>query len=316
MIRLGVPRLPAIHWPSVRGRGRADAGPLALVAAVVVVVTLLAGAAPPLLRAAADDAVQDAARTAGRNADVTAHARWPYDDAPGGGRARTPHLAADIEDFRDQAVGALDPGLRAVLGPPVAMVTSPTLKVTDGSLLRTFQLAYLLDERGAYSDTQVSWIAGGPPAPAVPSDDASVTAPYDGPPWPVQVGLSEADAAALDLGPGDRIPLADQYRRVKNVVVSGIFRATDSNDPTWRLAPGCCNRRPARTAWAPPGSAACSPRTRCPTRGSPSTRTSSIAPYASPPTRTRSARTPPRRSRRPSSPSRRPPAPPTSATRH
>ena len=27
---------PAIHWPSVRGRARADRGPLALVAAVVL----------------------------------------------------------------------------------------------------------------------------------------------------------------------------------------------------------------------------------------------------------------------------------------
>jgi putative ABC transport system permease protein len=236
MIRLSRPRPPAIHWPSVRGRARADAGPLLLAAAVVVLVTLLAGAAPPLLHAAADDTVRDAARHAGRDADVLAHARWEYDDGPGG-RVRAPRLADDVANFRDRANAALDPGLRAVLRPPVVTVTSPTLKITDGSVLRTFQLSYLVDERGAFSDTRVTWIAGGPPAPAVPPADAGISAPYNGPPWPVQVGLSEADAAALGLRPGDRIPLADQFRRVKNIQVSGIFRATDSTDPTWRLAP-------------------------------------------------------------------------------
>lgn len=231
------PRRPAPHWPSVRGRARADAGPLLLVAAVVTVVTLLAGAAPPLLRATADDAVRDATRTAGRDADVLAHAGWAYDDAPGGGRIRDPRLAEDVDRVRDQAEAALDPVLRGVLRPPVAVVSGPTLKVTDGSVLRTFQLNYLVDERGPYSDHQVTWIAGGPPGPSVPPGEEGVTAPYSGPPWPVQVGLSEEDAAALGLGPGDRIPLADQYRRVKDVRVSGIFRPTDSADPAWRLAP-------------------------------------------------------------------------------
>lgn len=226
-------RAPAIHWPSVRGRARADAGPLLLAAAVVVVVTLLAGVAPPLLRAAADDAVRDAAREAGRDADVLAHARWEYDDGPGG-RVRDPRLADDVDNFRKRAKLDLDPGLAAVLRPPVATVSSPTLKVTDGSLLRTFQLGYLVDEQGPASATRVTWIAGGPPEP---SADGDVTVPYNGPPWQVQVGLSEVDAAALGLRPGDRIPLADQYRRVKNVRVSGIFRATDSADPAWRLAP-------------------------------------------------------------------------------
>lgn len=43
-------RLPAPHWPSIRGRGRTDAGPLLLTAAVIATVALLAGAAPALDR--------------------------------------------------------------------------------------------------------------------------------------------------------------------------------------------------------------------------------------------------------------------------
>ncbi|MED7930588.1 FtsX-like permease family protein [Nonomuraea sp. LP-02] len=221
-------RIPAPHWPSVAGRARADAGPLLLAAAVVAVVTLLAGAVPPLLSATADAAVRDAVRRDG--GDLQVHSRMEGDDGPGGSRVRHPRLAEDVDDFRTRATDELGPGLRAVLRPPVATVTSPTLKITDGSVLRTFQLAYVARDGGP----EVTWIAGGPPRPTA-SETAAV--PYGAPPWPVQVGLSEADAAALQLRPGARIPLADDQGNVKKVQVSGVFRPRDSSDPAWRLLP-------------------------------------------------------------------------------
>jgi len=55
----------------------------------------------------------------------------------------------------------------------------------------------------------VTWIAGGPPEASVPPLDRTVEVPYDGPPWLVQVGLSEADAEALRVRPGTHIPLVD-----------------------------------------------------------------------------------------------------------
>ncbi|MBF8185642.1 ABC transporter permease [Nonomuraea sp. K274] len=228
-------RPPVLHWPSIRGRALADAGPLLLVAAVVAVVTLLAGAVPPLLSATADDAVQDAFRRANGDADIAVHARWEDDDGPNGGRVRHPRLAEDVDDFRDRAAEALGPSLRAALHPPVATVTSAALKITDGSVLRTFQLTYLANDHGR--GPHVTWIAGGPPRAAVPAADSHTEVPYGGPPWPVQVGLSEADADALELRPGADIPLEDDQGRVTKVEVSGIFRATDSADPAWRLAP-------------------------------------------------------------------------------
>ncbi|GAA3246984.1 ABC transporter permease [Nonomuraea helvata] len=226
---------PALHWPSVRGRAVADAGPLLLAAAVVAVVTLLAGAVPPLLRATADDSVREAVRHAGGDGDVLVHARIELDDGPNGGRVRAPRLAEDVDDLRDRATDELGPGLRAALRPPVAAVTSPVLKITDGSVLRTFQLAYLAKDAGG--GPQVTWTEGGPPRPTVSAADSHVEVPYGGPPWLVQVGLSEADAAALHVRPGARIPLADDRGNVRKVQVSGIFRATDSADPAWRLAP-------------------------------------------------------------------------------
>ncbi|PRY31829.1 putative ABC transport system permease protein [Pseudosporangium ferrugineum] len=234
-----------MHWPSVRGRARADAGPLLLVAAVVTAVTLLAGAAPPLLRATADDAVRDAVRSAGQDAEIVSQSHWSYDDVEGG-RGRVPTIADDVDYLRERAGDALDPGLRAALRPPVAVVTGPSLDVTDGSLLRTFRFMYLADDRGPHSATRVTWIAGVPPRSSAPASDPDFVLRPNSPPWPVQVGLSEADAAALKLGPGDRIPLKDKFRRVRDVRISGIFRATDSSDPTWRLAPGLLN--PASSA--------------------------------------------------------------------
>ncbi|MEU4528448.1 ABC transporter permease [Micromonospora ureilytica] len=225
-------RRPALHWPSIRGRGRTDAGPLLLTAAVIAAVALLAGAAPVLLRAAADNAVQDTVRRAGTDSNVLVHADWERDDGPTGGRVRMPSLAEALDTFRARATDALGPDLDAALLPPIAVVNGPILNITDGSVPRTFQFTYLAGDLGG---PDVAWIAGSPPGPAV--SDEYVETPYDGPPWPVQVGLSEADAAALNLGPGDRIPVKDGHGRDRDVRISGIYRPADSADPAWRLAP-------------------------------------------------------------------------------
>ncbi|WP_431727205.1 FtsX-like permease family protein [Verrucosispora sp. TAA-831] len=225
-------RWPAPHWPSVRGRARTDAGALLLTAAVVAAVVLLAGAVPALLRSAADDAVQDTVRRAGTGANVLVHADWERDDGPTGGRLRISRLADEVDDFRTRAAHTLGPDLDDALLPPIAIVHGPILRITDGNLPRTFQLSYLADELGG---PEVTWIAGSAPGRAI--GEQSVEVPYDGPPWPVQVGLSEADAAALDLGPGDRIPAQDGQGGEKDVRISGIYRPVDSTDPAWRLAP-------------------------------------------------------------------------------
>ncbi|WP_327032229.1 ABC transporter permease [Micromonospora ureilytica] len=225
-------RRPALHWPSIRGRGRTDAGPLLLTAAVIAAVALLAGAAPVLLRAAADNAVQDTVRRAGTDSNVLVHANWERDDGPTGGRVRMPSLAEALDTFRARATDALGPDLDAALLPPIAVVDGPILNITDGSVPRTFQFTYLAGDLGG---PDVAWIAGSPPGPAV--SDEYVETPYDGPPWPVQVGLSEADAAALNLGPGGRIPVKDGHGRDRDVRISGIYRPADSADPAWRLAP-------------------------------------------------------------------------------
>ncbi|MFD6756202.1 FtsX-like permease family protein [Micromonospora gifhornensis] len=225
-------RWPAPHWPSVRGRGRTDAGALLLTAAVIAVVALLAAAVPAMLRAAADDAVQDTVRRAGNESHLLVHADWERDDGPTGGRLRISRLADDVDDLRARATYTLGPDLDTALLPSIAVVNSPVLRITDGNLPRTVQLTYLADD---LDGPDVTWIAGNAPGPAIP--ERSIEIPYHGPPWPVQVGLSEADAAALQVGPGDRIPAEDDHGRDKDIRISGIYRPADSTDPAWRLAP-------------------------------------------------------------------------------
>ncbi|WP_229074669.1 FtsX-like permease family protein [Actinoplanes sp. DH11] len=222
-------RFPVPHWPSVAGRARADAGPLLLTAVVVAIVAALTAAVPVLLRSTADDAVRDAVRRAGTAADVTVTARWEPDDGEIG-RKRFPRLAEDVTALRDRALDELGGDLRRVLLPPVAGALSPSLKVTDGSVLRTLRLGYLSTAGGP----AVTWTAGGAPGATV---EGSVDVPPAGPPWQVSIGLSETAADVLGFRPGDRIPAADENGNDKNVVVSGIFRPTDPADPAWRQAP-------------------------------------------------------------------------------
>ena len=220
-----------LHWPSIRGRARADVGPLLLVAAVVLVITLLAAAVPPLMRATATDAARDAVRRAGPKAAVQVEARWEDDYGPNGGRVRNERLAADVDDFRGRAEEALDPTLRATLRPPVTVVTSVSLVVTDGSIQRHFQLDYLQNDSGGPA---VTWVAGHAPRATV---TGNVETPPDGPPWEAQVGLSETEAAALKLRPGDHVPVEGDLHDKYNVLVSGVFRPVDPNDPGWQLVP-------------------------------------------------------------------------------
>ncbi|GAA0579960.1 FtsX-like permease family protein [Paractinoplanes ferrugineus] len=223
--------MSALHWPSIRGRARADLGPLLLVAVVVLLITTLAAAVPPLLRSTADKAAREAIRRAGSDAAVQVQAEWEPDYGPNGGRVRYPSLSEDVDDFRTRAEGQLDPELRTALKAPITAVSSVTLQVTDGSVQRHFQADYVRDEHGGPA---VTWVSGHAPGATAAGN---IEIPLNGPKWQVQVGLSEANAAALKLRPGDPVPVQDDLRTKYNVLVSGIFRVDDPNDPAWLVAP-------------------------------------------------------------------------------
>jgi putative ABC transport system permease protein len=229
--RRSYPR-PALHWPSIRGRAVADRGPLLLVAGVVLVVSLIAAAVPPLMTSTADRAAQDAVRKAGPAAAVQAQALFEYDDSTTiSGRTRNPGLAADLDNLRERAVQQLDPGLRATLEPPIATVTATPLKVTDGSVQRRFEISYVRNDHGGPA---VTWVSGHEPRA---THTGNVDVPVTAPKWQVQIGLSEPEAAALKLKPGDHVPVEDDLNTPYNFLVSGVFRPVDRNDPAWALVP-------------------------------------------------------------------------------
>ncbi|MFI1991684.1 FtsX-like permease family protein [Actinoplanes sp. NPDC020271] len=221
---------PALHWPSIRGRARADAGPLLLSALVVAVVTILGGSVPVLLRSTADQAVQQAVRKAGDDADVQVQAHWEWDDGPNGGRMRTPSSAAALDDLRDRSLGRLG-ALKSVLLPPIEYAESPYLKILNGTEPRSLRLNYLAGPGGP----AVTWISG--TAPKATSDQADLEVPFNAPPWPVQVGVSETSATQLGVKPGDRLTVEDANHTPKDVRVSGVFRPVDPGAAEWRAAP-------------------------------------------------------------------------------
>ncbi|HWS34516.1 MAG TPA: ABC transporter permease, partial [Actinoplanes sp.] len=219
----------SLHWAGIRGRARADAGPLLLVAGVVALVSALAGAVPVLARDTADAAVRDAVHRAGAQADTTVTAVWEPDFGQTG-RVRMPRLAEDLDDLSARALDELGETLRQVMRPPVASVLSQSLKVTDGSAGRTLRMAYLSSAAGG---PRVEWVAGAEP-PATEEGQLEVRPE---PPWRVHIGLSEAAATAMGVQPGAVLTITDDRGAPKNVRVSGIFRPADPADPAWRLAP-------------------------------------------------------------------------------
>ncbi|GAA2512991.1 FtsX-like permease family protein [Winogradskya humida] len=229
--------LPAVHWPSVRGRARADAGPLTLAAVVVAAVTVLAGSVPVLLTKTADQAVRQAVRTAGEQADVQVRSDWEYDDGVSGGRVRDPRSAEELDSLRDRALDQLGP-LRDQLAPPIEFAGGPYLKILGGSEPRSFRLAYV----AGTSEPAVTWISGAAPRSSAEQPDSEV--PYTGDPWPVQAGISETAAARLGIGPGDRLQTEDVDGNPCDVRVSGVFRPVDRDDLAWQVAPWLLDPQP------------------------------------------------------------------------
>ena len=82
----------------------------------------------------------------------------------------------------------------------------------------------------------MTWVAGVAPQSSAGPDEDDIVLSEEDPPWPVQVGLSEDAAFAIDLEPGDRLTVEDQYGQDIRVRISGIFSPDDPDDPAWTVA--------------------------------------------------------------------------------
>ncbi|GAB7051961.1 FtsX-like permease family protein [Catenuloplanes indicus] len=225
--------VPAPHWPSVAGRARADAGPLALVAIVVAVTALLSSAVPPLLRATADAAVRHAVRRAGAEATVRVQVGWTPDEGLNGTRVRYPELPEEVDSSRRIAGASLDTGIEALLKPAIASVLSEPFSIVAGTAPRTLQLTYLANSPDAGGGPGVVWVAGAAPAA---TEEGRVERALNAP-WTVQAGLTEPAAVTLGVGPGDRLVVRDSTGLERTILISGLYRPVDPADPAWRIAP-------------------------------------------------------------------------------
>lgn len=235
--------LPAVGVVGVVGRARADRGPLALTALVVAVAALLASTTPRLVAATGDDALRYAVRSAGDDADVTL--RRAVDEDPYEARALQVDLATTTRSMTSTVRDSLAPPLARALGVPVTTVaTLPLLVVSpvadvDHPVLRTA----FVDRDGSPAAT---WVSGGPARATLTEKD--LRAWVDGTPVPVEVGLSQAVAAALGVDVGDTLTTRNEKESVVlDATVSGIFRADDPGDPVWTTVPGILEPRTVGT---------------------------------------------------------------------
>lgn len=223
---------PRLHWPTIVGRARTDRGLLALMGLVAALTTALTAAVAPLTDRTADRALAAAVRDAGPDAAVVATLPRGYDDPTG--RKREPRSAEELRQDTGYAEFSMPRRLAAVTRPGIATLTTPPLHLLDDGPGRYLRLAYVDTSAGPPA---VTYTAGGPPRATVGPGRADTTVPADGPPWPVQVALSEAAAAALGVGPGSSIPAEDEHHRPVRIVISGTFTATAPGADAWRLVP-------------------------------------------------------------------------------
>ncbi|WP_134742136.1 FtsX-like permease family protein [Nocardioides sp. 503] len=219
-----------LHRPTVVGRVRSDPGLLVLMGLVVALTTVLTAAVGPLTERTADRAIADTVRDAGTRGTVVATLPKGYDDPQG--KRRDPHAAVRLRQDTEYAQSMLPPGIRSVLRPGVATLTSTPLHLLDAGPGRYLRLAFVAPPDGA---PEVTYTAGRSPRASVGAGDADVTIQDDEGPWPVQVALSEAAALALRLRPGDRVPAETEQHQSVNLRISGVYAAADPDDDAWQV---------------------------------------------------------------------------------
>ena len=219
-----------VHRPTVRGRLRVDRGLLVLIGLVVALASALLAAVWPLTVRTADEAMAYSVRQVGPGASVVATVPQPPFD---GTRRRLPdavaRLTGDVATTRDM----IPDRLASVVRPHLASVISPALQVSGPGPLRFLRLVYA---QAPSEPPAVTWVAGVAPQSSAGPDEDEVVLSEEDPPWPVQVGLSEDAAFAIDLEPGDRLTVEDQYGQDIRVRISGIFSPDDPDDPAWTVA--------------------------------------------------------------------------------
>jgi putative ABC transport system permease protein len=200
-------RRPGLDLATLPARSRVQAGPLLLVAVLVALGVGTAAVTPRVVAQVADRTVVDAVARAGDRADLVLSTEAGYEES-GGVPDRDPARTAS------SVAEALDASVRATLGDvvtdPVTVYASPPLRRTGAGT-----------EAGSGEESvRVLWVGGAEPVTWLTGAEPAAGTP-------VQVGLSEAGAAALAASAGDTLQLVAPDGHGLDVLVSGVFRAAD-----------------------------------------------------------------------------------------
>ena len=236
-----------------RRRAAADLGLLSLSAALLAVTVALALLVPRIELRSADHAVHETVRSAGLGADVVVQT----DGQTSHSADRDPNVASELLAQTDEVGQNLPPDLRSVLGAPVTtFVTNSTRaggKLADGTthVIGT-RIAYVATASGA---PLVRWVEGIAPAAQRQPADEDAAGPGGTDPASdddtvdlshvVEVGVEQHAASTLGLSPGSRLTLQLPARGVVDVLVTGLFTATDPTSPAWSDLPDLLRATPA-----------------------------------------------------------------------
>ncbi|WP_028045751.1 FtsX-like permease family protein [Cellulomonas sp. URHE0023] len=201
-------------------RARADLWPLLVTLLVVALTVGLTDAVPRLLIGRADVAVRAALAAADPPTDLVVTSM--YGPGASDAAAGSSDTTASVDNAARWIDDALPPSLQPVLGPPVAAATSTDLTLSTPGLPTggVLWMAYLW----AGHQPAVRWLTGA--APGHPGEDGAV-----------QLGLSRDVARVLGVGAGDTFQARMPDRTIVPVLVTGVFEATDPQDPAWTARP-------------------------------------------------------------------------------
>jgi putative ABC transport system permease protein len=248
-------RVPA---RAVARQSRAAAWPLLLCLLVVTLTSVLTVATPRYLERLALQEVRAAVRG---EPDAAIIVSLPFDESREI-RQLDPSTATALVTATGRVDQGIDPGVRTVLEPPVAVLLTAELDAgAVGGADRLVRLALVVDgvpEVGLDGEVPdvtspqsgaVTWLEGGRPQAAEQvvetdgnpaggvEDGAAGPGPEPEPPQRVEVALSADAATALGAHAGDLLPLEGPEGGAVEAVVSGVYEPVDPAAATWATVP-------------------------------------------------------------------------------
>jgi len=214
----------AVPFGSAVRQARSDSAPLSVAMIVIALVTFVTAIIPRAAERVATDEIRTAVADPSARADVVANVPLWEDWA-----VERPLLTGTAEDSYWVAQ-YLASGLPQVFSPPVTVIDSRQLRtdmLEDGP--GYVRLVYV----DADGPPDVVWIDGKSPEETEDAFDTAVA----GLTFPVEVGLSEDVAEALDVEVGDTFYASDLNGPPVSLMVSGVFRPVEANAPEWDVVP-------------------------------------------------------------------------------